>query len=276
MAWALLGTSISLLLLPVLLRRVGASSAWRAASCMPDHCFCERIRDGVMRQPANTWSSMAFVAAGFWILGSEGGTRGGKPSLRPVHRILLGIAVLLIGYGSAFYHATLSFAGQFFDVFGMYLLAVFIVLYGWWRLRPLTDGTVIALYAGINAALAALLLWLPGARRYAFGGLILAGLGVEMCARRRRPFAMDARWLAAAVLVLAVGFAAWTLDITRLVCAPGSVLQGHALWHVAGAAASLLLFRYYASAAADGLAGRNGTRSALRSGIDFPSDPPSV
>lgn len=66
--------------------------------------------------------------------------------------------------------------------------------------------------------------------------------------RRRRPGEMDGRYLAAAVLVLTAGFAAWTLDITRLVCAPASVLQGHALWHVAGAAAALLLFRYYASA----------------------------
>ena len=247
-AWALLGTSISLLIVPMLMRRAGASSAWRAASCMPDHCFCERIRDGVMRQPANTWSSLAFVAAGFWILGSHGAGRTGTPSLRPVHRVLLGIAVILIGLGSAFYHATLSFAGQFVDVFGMYLLAVFIVVYGWSRLRPLNDGTVVALYAGINAALAALLLWLPAVRRYAFGVLILAGLALEMRVRGRRPAGMDGRYLAAAVLVLAAGFAAWTLDIRRLVCQPGSVLQGHALWHVAGAAASLLLFRYYASA----------------------------
>ncbi|HEU4558586.1 MAG TPA: ceramidase domain-containing protein [Longimicrobium sp.] len=247
-AWALLGTSLTLVALPALLRRAEGSAAWRAASCMPDHCFCERIRDGVMRQPVNTWASLAFVAAGLWILGSDGGSRSGAPSLRPVHRILLGVAVILIGLGSAFYHATLSFAGQFVDVFGMYLLAVFIVVYGWSRLRPLNDGVVVALYAGINAVLAALLLWLPAVRRYAFGVLILTGLALEMRVRRRRPGGMEGRYLAAAVLVLAIGFAAWTLDITRLVCAPESVLQGHALWHLAGAASAVLLFRYYASA----------------------------
>lgn len=248
--WALLGTSITGAALPALLSRAGTSTAWRAASCMPDHCFCERIRDGVMRQPANTWSSLAFVAAGCWILGSDGADRSRSPSLRPVHRVLLGIAVVLIGVGSAFYHATLSFAGQFVDVFGMYLLAVFIVVYGWSRLRPLNDGSVVALYAGINAVLAALLLWLPALRRYAFGVLILTGLALELRVRRRRAAGMEGRYLAAAVVVLAAGFVAWTLDITRVVCAPESIFQGHAVWHLAGAAASLLLFRYYTRATA--------------------------
>jgi uncharacterized membrane protein len=145
----------------------------------------------------------------------------------------------------------LSLAGQFADVFGMYLLAVFIVLYAWSRLRLMRDAVVVALYCGINLLLAALLLFLPEVRRYVFGLLILTGLALELRVRRTRGAAIETRWLAAAVLVLALGFTAWVLDITRVACSPGSLLQGHALWHVAGAAASLLLFRYYASEEAD-------------------------
>jgi hypothetical protein len=248
--WVLLGTSISVPIVLWLLSRADASAAWRAASCMPGHCFCEAVRAHGIRQPANTWSSLAFVAAGFWILGSGGRSRANLLSSRPVHRIVLGIAVILIGYGSAFYHATLSFAGQFADVFGMYLLAVFIVLYAWSRLRPLSDTAVLALYVGINAVLAFLLLSVPAVRRYAFGLLLLTGLALEMEVRGTRAAAIDGRWLTAAVVVLAIGFTAWVLDITRVACSPGSVLQGHALWHLAGAAAALLLFRYYASEAA--------------------------
>ena len=245
--WVLLGTSISVPVILSLLSLADASAAWRAASCMPGHCFCEAVRASGVRQPANTWSSLAFVVAGFWMLGSGGGDRSNLLSRRPVYRIVFGTAVVLIGYGSAFYHATLSFAGQFADVFGMYLLAVFIVLYAWSRLRPMSDVAVVALYAGINTALAALLLSVPAVRRYAFGLLLLAGLALEMRVRRTRASVVDGRWLTAAVLVLAIGFTAWVLDITRVACSPGSILQGHALWHLAGAAAALLLFRYYAS-----------------------------
>lgn len=244
--WALAGTSISALGLLALLGRAGAAARWRAASCMPDHCFCEQIRAAAVRQPANTWASLAFVAVGFWILGSGDVARPSVASIRPVHRSVFAVAVILIGLGSAFYHATLSFAGQFFDVFGMYLLAVFIVLHAWSRLRPLGDAAVVALYGGINAALAILLWSVPALRRYAFGLLLLIGLVLELRVRKTRTAAIDSRYLAAAVLVMGVGFAAWVLDITRLVCSPRSVLQGHAFWHLAGAAASLLLYRYYA------------------------------
>jgi hypothetical protein len=245
--WALLGTLLCVPLLLLLMSLADASAGWRAASCMPGRCFCEAVRAAGLRQPVNAWSSLAFVFVGFWILGSGDDGRANLLSIRRVHRSVLGTALVLIGIGSGFYHATLSFAGQFADVFGMYLLAVFIILYAWSRLRPLSDGAVLALYVGINGVLAISLLAAPALRRYAFGVLILAGLALELQARRTRAVAIDGRWLAAAVLVLAAGFAAWVLDITRVACAPGSVLQGHAFWHVAGAAASFLLFRYYAS-----------------------------
>jgi uncharacterized membrane protein len=165
---------------------------------------------------------------------------------------VLGLAVILIGYGSAFYHATLSFAGQFADVLGMYLLAVFIVLYAWSRLRPLSDLAMAGLYVGINAVLAVLLLGVPAFRRYAFGLLLLTGLALELRVRGARVAVVDRRWLMAAAVVMAIGFTAWVLDITRVACSSGSLLQGHALWHLAGAAASLPLFRYYASEGAFG------------------------
>ena len=44
---------------------------------------------------------------------------------------------------------------------------------------------------------------------------------------------------------MAVAFVIWILDFTRTVCAPASWLQGHAVWHILGAAAAWYLFRYY-------------------------------
>jgi len=34
---------------------------------MPDGCFCEAMRQGAIAQPANFWSSFAFVAAAILI-----------------------------------------------------------------------------------------------------------------------------------------------------------------------------------------------------------------
>ena len=34
------------------------------ATCMPDHCFCEEVKNGLIRQPVNTWSNLAFIFTG--------------------------------------------------------------------------------------------------------------------------------------------------------------------------------------------------------------------
>ena len=41
---------------------------WQLATCMPDDCFCEAVRDGAVRQPSNTWSSLTFCVAALAML----------------------------------------------------------------------------------------------------------------------------------------------------------------------------------------------------------------
>jgi hypothetical protein len=217
---------------------------WRPATCIPDHCFCEAIRTGAVRQPSNALSSLAFVIVAL-LLFRERTTGNANPA--PAYRAVYMIALTIIGFGSAFYHASLTFAGQFIDVMGMYFIATFVVVYAVGRLGNLEPRAVASGYVVINAALAWILLTLPGMRRYAFAAIILLGLALEYAARRRpgKPPDMQRLWYATAMTGIA--FVIWTLDITRVVCSPHNILQGHALWHVLGAAASWQLYRYYRS-----------------------------
>jgi hypothetical protein len=208
---------------------------WRAATCMPDGCFCEAIRDGLVRQPANALSSLSFVLVALLVL------RASK-SMN-----VFAFALMVIGFGSAFYHASLTFIGQFFDVMGMYLIATYVIVFAVGRLRTLTRGQFVAVYLALNAVLAWALWQYPGARRYVFAGVLLAGLALEMAARAHSARKPNGRALVVAVALLSAGFVLWVLDITRTVCSPESLLQGHALWHVLGAASSWQLFRYYQS-----------------------------
>ncbi len=50
----------------------------------------------------------------------------------------------------------------------------------------------------------------------------------------------------AAVATMAVAFAIW-IAAQHGWCDPGSLLQGHAVWHLLNALAAYLLFAYYAS-----------------------------
>jgi hypothetical protein len=211
---------------------------------MPDRCFCESVGAGAVRQPANSLSSGAFVIVAIAALWQARTGHG-------VHRRAAGrvaVAVSLVGVGSAFFHATLTFWGQTADVLGMYLVATFLLLESIAKSTQWSTRRHDALFWGGNAVLLAVLIGVPELRRYLFAALVGAILWSEWRHRRLSRASESTAPpmvapLASAVGVLAVGFAVWVLDITRVVCAPDSPWQGHALWHLCGALSTWLAYR---------------------------------
>ena len=228
-------------------------STWRPATCMPDACFCEAVAAGTVRQSANTWSSLAFAWVGFIVLGlrwEDRRTATARPNLMAqgfLYSWVFATAIIAIGLGSAFYHASLTFMGQFFDVFGMYLIGTFVIVYNIGRRHQLRPVSAAVLYLGMNAVLAIVLWEVPALRRYLFAGLIAIALWLEWRARSDSNRSIDFRYMLGSLGALALAFAIWIVDITRIACAPESLIQGHAAWHVLGAVSSGLLYLYYRS-----------------------------
>ena len=236
-------------------------SIWRPATCMPDACFCEAIGVGFIRQPIGTWSNLAFVLVGWLILEDVWRSALARSNLlarRRVYGIVYAVAVMLIGLGSWFYHASLTFVGQWFDVMGMYLLGTFMVLYNVARLRSLSGRAFALGYVAFNLALAISLIVVPELRRYLFGVLLLMTIALEYRNRvsstdretlisRRNPVSADLRYFSAALLVYVLAQFIWTLDLNHIVCDPAGLLQGHAVWHVLTAWSAGLLYLYYRS-----------------------------
>lgn len=220
-------------------------TGWRPATCMPEACFCELVRPAAVRQPANALSSLAFLPVAVLVLGSVGRAGRGGLRKRPVLGRLFGLALALTGLGSAFFHASLSFAGQTADVLGMYLVVTFAAGYAASRRFQLSQAVSAALYLTANAALLALLVSLPALRRYLFGLVLGSALVLELLARRGAR--IDSRYLVGAVGAMAAGFVLWALDLTGALCAPPSLWQGHAAWHVLSAASGGMLYLYYDS-----------------------------
>jgi dihydroceramidase len=222
---------------------------WSQATCMPDRCFCEAIGDGAIRQPANTWSSLAFSIVGALVLLQ---LRGRSPDrgISSLQAVCFALAAMVVGFGSAFYHASLSFLGQWFDVEGMYLLALVGVCANVDALRPGKPKLYLPLYLGINSVMGVLLATIPFMRRYAFFAAIIAIVVSEVLVRKRGLRDWPPRGLYTAIALMAVAFVIWGLDLTHTVCDPHSLVQGHAIWHLLGACATYSLWRYYRPAAA--------------------------
>ena len=215
--------------------------------------FCEAARGGVVRQPANTWSNLGFVAAGLliaWRAGSPRTTIAAHPGLATAY----GCLVVLLGPASAAMHATQSVLGGHLDMLSMYLVASFAGAYALMRvLRSGARTFTVAFLGALAVCLRAERRTVPvpvvdTTGNLVFAVLLLAAIVMEVVLWTRGETVVERRWGVVAVGSLAVAFGIWNLSKDgRPWCDPHSLLQGHAAWHLLCALAAYALFRLYAS-----------------------------
>ncbi len=194
---------------------------WQPATCLKTGCFCESANiHSPIRQMANTVSSLAFVFSGMVMFA------------RQKYAAMMGISSIIIGVGSSFYHASLTFIGQFFDVFGMYLLAAFMLVYAIERIWNLRFATTLSLYLALNLFLSWLQIAIPDTRRYVFAIVLIVALLFEYYYRLKMKPQIEIRWLSLGIGLLTFAYVIWILDNTRTVCFEHSTVQGHAMWHI--------------------------------------------
>jgi dihydroceramidase len=217
---------------------------WEPATCTKTGCFCEAPNtQSPIRQAANTYSSLGFVFSGMFIVASA--CKGIRLSV--CYSTLMGLASIIVGVGSAFYHASLTFIGQFFDVFGMFLLAAFMLVYAFERIWKLRISTTLGLFLTINILLSWLQIAIPDTRRYAFAIVLVIALVFEYYFRKKVNPQINVQLLQIGIGLLAGAYIIWILDNTRIVCFETSLLQGHAIWHLLGAVSVVFLHKYYLS-----------------------------
>ena len=196
---------------------------------------CEVLRDGLIAQPANTLSSLAFVVVGAWIV-----VRGHRSAghLRP-WALLFGAAVAANGVGSVAFHGPGTAAGRWVHDLAIVAVLLVVIAYDTAALRRwsfATGTTVVAV--GLLAA-GGLLAVAPASSSYFLALAIpaaVAEVAVYRAGLRTPPWQRMTRAPAfyGVTAVLAVGAVAGTLGRTDgLLCRPESWAQGHALFHVA-------------------------------------------
>ena len=182
---------------------------------------CELLGDGWLAQPVNAWSSLAYLVAAAWVVRRR---RGAVP-------LLGAVALALVAVGSFAYHGPQPGWGEAaHDASIAALLVVLLLHAGGPPQRRFAAG---ALIVAVGCVLVA-----PASDALVHGTLAVAVTVVELRRRRQRrgPATAADRM---AVAALAVGVALFLLGRTGgPLCAPSSVVQPHAGWHVATAVAA--------------------------------------
>jgi hypothetical protein len=180
---------------------------------------CEQLRDGLVAQPANTLSSLAFVVAGICIVMQA------RRDVINRDGIVVGVAAVATGIGSAAFHSANTTPAHWLH--DTTLVTVFALV----AIRHLGRKRVsLARVAPfVAAASGATVLVLPNATTLVTA-LLAGGVVVsELVERRRTTPVVDAPLVA----MMAVGLSAsWLGRRGSPLCAPASMLQPHALWHV--------------------------------------------
>jgi Ceramidase len=216
----------------------GSLVAWAALGAA-NVSFCESRVDGSVAEPANAWSSVAYVAVGFWILGRA--WRGRRAPL-----LLAGVSGVLIGLGSFALHATATFLGQYLDEASMFLLSALALTLALRRWLGWEASRCLVHFVALATGSVALLALVRKSGIPVFGLQMAASICIEGMLWYRRQQGVRYGELRFALGAFAGGFAIWILDITRAACDAGSahLVNGHAVWHVLTAASLLAYGRY--------------------------------
>lgn len=195
---------------------------------------CEHIGQGLLAQPANTLSSLAYVLAGALLLWRA---FVGRPPTRTA-RVAYAVNVIGVGVGSIVFHGPMPAWGRFAHDISIAAVLAFFIGYDVGLAGGAAAGRGLAIFAGLTVVCAVALAVWPDAAN-ALDALLVAGAVAAEVAVARSPFGRAAG--ATTVWIVGAGVLAVAAVVNALgrtdgpLCSADSPLQMHAFWHVATA-----------------------------------------
>lgn len=203
----------------------------------PNVQWCEEIICSFINNPANTWTNIAYIIFGLWVL------KIGSDDKRFTK--LYAFALIFTGLVSGFYHATNNYLTQFFDFVGMFTLVGSIIVFNIKR-QGITKEFSLKIYYTLVSVLSASFFF----AHYLFPVQFMIAIAVvviilqEILIYRKFRATKDLKMFITALLTLGFAETMSIIDLKRIWCEPTNhiILQGHAIWHLS---AALGLFFYF-------------------------------
>lgn len=203
--------------------------------------FCERNRDRCVAQPANTWSNLAYLGAAFAVHRAARAGRGRRATglADKVFAALLAAECVFLAVASGLFHASVTRWAERLDLSATYGAVLGLLGYALARLRDRTatkPRRALWIASGVLAAQALITAVKFHLNDFVLLPAVLVALALCLAALRAQGRAEGAP-LRAGIAAAALAGVVWGLDLGRVVCAPESLVQGHAAWHVLTAVA---------------------------------------
>lgn len=222
---------------------------WRQASCLPD-CWCEAARHGHwILEPINTWTNLAFIFAGiyiFWVRHQK--SSNNHLTQTTFFSSVYASALVILGAGSFFFHMSQTFWGQWFDVVGMYLVALYFIFYNFHRLEIINRSKFLIFYLLSVSILGYVIYVAPATRRYLFGIVAVLALIQTIITQKKLGNLVKSKLLYSALGIFAIGQTTWILDKNGTWCNPyASYMNGHGVWHICCGLTTVFVYLYFKS-----------------------------
>lgn len=190
---------------------------------------CEHIGQGLLGQPVNAVSTLAYVIVAVLLLWRVLGVRP-RASLT-----IYAVIVAGIGFGSVMFHGPMPSWGRFAHDLTIAAVLAFVIAFDASLVRAATVRMTLVIFAALVGVSAVVLVVSPDASNAVVAVFVGGAAGAELVVIRlasSRTTAPTPVWILGAA-VLIVGAVLNGLGRTDApFCDPDSVVQFHALWHV--------------------------------------------
>lgn len=220
--------------------------------------YCEAARDGLVKQPANTYSNLAFMFFGLlfsWHFYKGTYAHNSNSLTRTTFMPLFFCSmIVLMGTASMAMHASESHLGQYFDLLAMYMISSLMFSEATNRIFKLKSVEFflvffisLAICHGFHFANFSIPI-VGDSGSLVFGFFVVTSMFMELYHKLKNNPSISFRFAVyCSVTFLLAAYIRTIGKDEHPWCDPHSLIQAHAIWHILTAIAVYFLFRYYVS-----------------------------
>jgi hypothetical protein len=222
-----------------------------------EYCEFNHV-DKLFHQPMNTYSNIAYFFFGVLILlwAWEDYKKRGQNTLNrlqqfPLLSALMGFCFVYLSFGSAFFHASLTWAGQRVDMNGTYSISLALLSIGLYHVLYKIDFSYRAKNSWIMALVVLILAFYPIHLMVSSSILlpVLIVLNLVLISINYVQFKQQRSilWVIFSLILLVIAVKIRSIDAAqeKIGCDPYSLYQGHAVWHLLTALSSFCSYAFF-------------------------------